>query len=281
MVNNEEVRVFLESPKSLTLIDPSDIKCNIQSVPRQQPPRKHRRKRRESLPPYIPYKSIYAQEDLSLLTERQRIMALKFQTNKDRVSSLFLEVNGIYLERNLPTARAKVPLRTATNSSKNAFAKDVLVPNEAYIKHDETFGPGEISESDSIKNANPLAPCNENSTLISTKRILVPGNAHHCEIMAEELSRNIMITLQISPYIVRLPAQVMLQCTKCKADTLDLLNMLVWLADKHDCQYKYQILSLYGKVFSLSRAQSCICVEEDVLYRLATILSEQECCFRK
>lgn len=44
---------------------------------------------------YVPVKSIYEQEDLSKLTERQRILAARFHSMEGEASSLFLAVNNI------------------------------------------------------------------------------------------------------------------------------------------------------------------------------------------
>jgi len=87
MDNEDDIRVFLESPCTHELRSEPDIKAKPAPV--------KRRVRRERLPPYIPFKSIYEERDMSKLTERQRIMASKFQSMDRQPSSLFLVVNDI------------------------------------------------------------------------------------------------------------------------------------------------------------------------------------------
>lgn len=84
----EDIRIFLESPRSLELVD---------EAPTVKTHKAQKRNRRERLPPRIPFHNIYAQTDLSKLTERQRILAMKFQANRSRASSLFLAVNDLYI----------------------------------------------------------------------------------------------------------------------------------------------------------------------------------------
>lgn len=81
----EDIRTFLESPSSLELASEIDLVKTHKS----------RNKKRGKQPSCIPFRSVYAQTDLSKLTERQRILALKFQTNKLQVNSLFLAVNEL------------------------------------------------------------------------------------------------------------------------------------------------------------------------------------------
>ncbi|KAI5170417.1 hypothetical protein PAEPH01_1415 [Pancytospora epiphaga] len=94
----DEIRVFLESPLSLDPVDPEALKTSESIIKNYNGQRQRKKKRKERLPPYVPFKSIYEQTDLSKLTERQRRMVMKFQDNKERVSNLFLEVHGIYLQ---------------------------------------------------------------------------------------------------------------------------------------------------------------------------------------
>lgn len=91
MENEDEIRTFLESPKSYELASETDIKV--------QSRKKTRRKKREKLPPYIPFKSVYEETDMMRLTERQKIMAIKFQSAKSQLSSLFLAVNDINVSK--------------------------------------------------------------------------------------------------------------------------------------------------------------------------------------
>lgn len=84
-MENDSIRVFLESPRTLEPISEIDIK----------PPRTRTLKRKEKLPPYIPFKNIFEETDLSKLTERQRILALKYQSTEFKPSSLFLAVNDV------------------------------------------------------------------------------------------------------------------------------------------------------------------------------------------
>lgn len=94
MNEDDDIRVFLESPYTHEPLSEADIK------PRPSPVTRRVKRRKEKLPPYIPFKSIYEENDLSKLTERQRILALKFQSSGRRPTSLFLAVNDI--SRELP-----------------------------------------------------------------------------------------------------------------------------------------------------------------------------------
>ncbi|KAM0680314.1 hypothetical protein GINT2_001368 [Glugoides intestinalis] len=87
MENEYEFKTYLETPKSYELASEIDIKPPIKKTVR--------RKRKERLPPYIPFKSVYEETDMMRLTERQKIMAIKFQSAKTKLSSLFLAVNDI------------------------------------------------------------------------------------------------------------------------------------------------------------------------------------------
>ncbi|ELA41266.1 uncharacterized protein VICG_01639 [Vittaforma corneae ATCC 50505] len=86
MDSDDDIRVFLESPRTHELVSEADIKTSRG---------RKSNKRKEKLPPYIPFRNIYEETDFSKLTERQKIMALKFQSASSRLSSLFLAVNDI------------------------------------------------------------------------------------------------------------------------------------------------------------------------------------------
>lgn len=89
---------FLESPNTLEPVSGTDIEKVQHSMLQRSKLfalANKRRKKIQKLPPFVPLKSIYEEQDLSKLTERQRILALKFQTVKDKASSLFLAVNNI------------------------------------------------------------------------------------------------------------------------------------------------------------------------------------------
>lgn len=89
--SEEDVRVFLESPFTHDFLSEADVKVDVK--PAHRPPK--RRKRRERLPPYVPFRSIYEEKDFSKLTERQKVLALMFQSAQAQPSSLFLAVNDI------------------------------------------------------------------------------------------------------------------------------------------------------------------------------------------
>lgn len=96
--STETIKIFLESPKtqeSASEADLMDYKNTMISLTKEAGLKSKKSKRKERLPPYIPYKSIYSETDFSKLTERQRILVLKYQTNKSNLSSLFLAVNDI------------------------------------------------------------------------------------------------------------------------------------------------------------------------------------------
>lgn len=83
----EDIRIFLDSPGSLELASEVDMvkACRSQK----------KKKKKERLPRYVPFQNVYAQTDFSKLTERQRILALKFQTSRLQANSLFLAVNNL------------------------------------------------------------------------------------------------------------------------------------------------------------------------------------------
>lgn len=87
MDSDDDIRVFLESPRTHELVSETDTKMSGR--------RRRSSRRKEKLPPYIPFRNVYEERDLSKLTERQRIMALKFQSASSHLSSLFLAVNDI------------------------------------------------------------------------------------------------------------------------------------------------------------------------------------------
>ena len=95
---NRKIKVFLESPKTQELASEANILKSRQKLKENakifNKSRKNKRKNIK-LPSFIPMKNVYEQQDLSKLTERQRILALKFQTMKDKASNLFLAVNNL------------------------------------------------------------------------------------------------------------------------------------------------------------------------------------------
>lgn len=82
-----EIKVYLESPQTLA----------VEPVTKQvKQRRKATKKRKERIPKFVaPPQNIYLTTDYSKLTERQRLMALRFQSLKDKAKSLFLAVNNI------------------------------------------------------------------------------------------------------------------------------------------------------------------------------------------
>lgn len=85
MAEEDGIRVFLSTPESMEPKPGHDIKQR----------RRQRRKKPLEIPPLVRYKSVYEQTDLTRLTERQRLMALKFRANVQNASRLFLAVNEL------------------------------------------------------------------------------------------------------------------------------------------------------------------------------------------
>lgn len=98
---DQKIKVFLESPKSLELASESSIKKakeQLKQKAKMNVKVKKDNRKSSKLPKFVPVRSIYEIQDLSKLTERQRILALKFQTMKDQASNLFLAVNNINMD---------------------------------------------------------------------------------------------------------------------------------------------------------------------------------------
>lgn len=89
---DKKIRNFIESPKTLELVSES---CTQVPTTTRKSIKKYKKKREGKLSTFVPLKSIYEETDLSKLTERQRILAIKFQTVGKNVNSLFLAVNNI------------------------------------------------------------------------------------------------------------------------------------------------------------------------------------------
>lgn len=89
---DKNIKVFLESPNTLELAN----------EPKQQTKRQPKKKQARDIP-YSPLKSIYEEQDLSKLTERQKLLAIKFQSIGKQASNLFLAVNDI--KTTIPTPR--------------------------------------------------------------------------------------------------------------------------------------------------------------------------------
>lgn len=88
MADLDNIPTFLETPPSLEIESERDYnKCKSSRT---------RSRKRRALPcEFVTYKSVYEQKDLTKLTERQRIMALKFRANAEKATRLFLAVNEL------------------------------------------------------------------------------------------------------------------------------------------------------------------------------------------
>jgi len=91
--DDDEIRAFLASPRSIEMM--CDANASINSNPPDVAVKTRRRAKNRKLPPYIPYKSIFVETDYGRLTERQKILAIKFQTMSRAATSMFLAVNEI------------------------------------------------------------------------------------------------------------------------------------------------------------------------------------------
>lgn len=106
MRRDEDIEMFLASPNTLEL-DPDAILKPTRSIPKK--------KRKQRLPPYIPFKTVYEETDMSKLTERQKIMAMKFRTAEKNLNPLFLAANDIY--RHNKTKRCPVECENEINEA--------------------------------------------------------------------------------------------------------------------------------------------------------------------
>ena len=68
----KNIKTFLESPHSLEFPSEAELKRGKS--------RFQLKKKQEKLPPFIPFKNIYQETDFSKLTERQKILAIKFKS---------------------------------------------------------------------------------------------------------------------------------------------------------------------------------------------------------
>lgn len=83
--SNDDIRVFLSSPQSLELIEKIKIKPKI----------KFKRKKRKIVSKKLLIKNILMEEDLSKLTERQKILNKKFRDNVKELDDISLINSGI------------------------------------------------------------------------------------------------------------------------------------------------------------------------------------------
>lgn len=88
----KSIRVFLESPKTLELASEASISKTRNTLKKIS---KRGKKKEKKLPAFVAIKSVYEEKDLSKLTERQRLLAIKFQSIGNKANSLFLAVHNI------------------------------------------------------------------------------------------------------------------------------------------------------------------------------------------
>ncbi|KAI4290870.1 hypothetical protein PAPHI01_0144 [Pancytospora philotis] len=246
------IAVYLESPVSLEPADPKEALRGQQSAP-AAPRCARRRKRKEALPPYIPYRSIYVEQDLSKLTERQRIMALKFQSNRDKVSKLFLEVNGI------PSVGA------AETGGAAAQFENLETPGGMHEPESASGQAGDGAEAYRPK-------------LIEDGDLIARLEKYVAEARGEEPAVEFTVKLKVQPRIIRLACANMVTCSRCRPGVLELVDMLGWLASKHRCSQRYQIECLRNKVAQAAGLQQCICEFEEALYEEARKVAMSGCC---
>lgn len=130
MCEKDEIRVFLESPCTNEFASEADIEQKHKMVPKKL------RRRKQRLPPYVPFKSIYEESDMYKLTERQRIIAQKFKSAGSRVSSLFLAVNDI----SLPQGSDNEDICISEDAERNPFDQLVSADEESNISEQCTKG---------------------------------------------------------------------------------------------------------------------------------------------
>lgn len=249
MILRDGIRTYLSSPLSFDAAYSGAQEGCAAACCRAPPQPRRRRRRREALPPYIPYSSVYERSDLTGLTERQRIMALKFQTNVSNVSNLFLEVNGIYLQ----TGRG---------------------------------APGKVAKSDDApvnKRGNKTRPGARNNRMhkylqVETKRRAGRRRADSGADGGAAGRAIEPVRLRARPLKIRLPFSARITCESCREDICDLLKFLNWACSTHSCAGADGIRRVRSSLALLVGNRSCVCDLEDDLFNLAFEATDLDCC---
>lgn len=138
-----QIRTFLESPKTYEMA----VEHNSDKILRKR----RCRKRKEMLPPYIPFKSIYEETQMEKLTERQRIMVQKFRSVGSNANSLFIAANDIQVcscgmkcvKDGIKTIKflhwMKAKMQRLENSIQVAEIENIASFFESLIKKNECF----------------------------------------------------------------------------------------------------------------------------------------------
>lgn len=282
----DEIRTFLESPFSLDPASTEPTKTKKKSV-------STKKKRKVALPPYIPFKSIYEQSDLSKLTERQRLMALKFQTNCDNANSLFLAVNCIYPKDEINKTNSKardtsniyMQSRSMRNKAikgnkrhsrmmNNKLSKSPLKSKENNVNADAQMSykvaRGDITDGNKYQADTPGPVENH----------MINGNIDGSDqLVTENTPTFSIIKLKVAPLKIKLPFKMAITCANCKEDMCDLFKFLCWCHGRHrSCRYGNECLMLRNKLAFIIGARSCVCEAEESFYVQALAWGNLTCC---
>lgn len=156
-MEKDDIRVFLQSPNSLEPASETDLN---KKQPRQAKKPRRKRQIKENLQPYYPLKSIYLETDFTKLTERQKILALKYQANFSQANPLFLAVNN--LEGQTPISKKRQNKSDSnenstfsdrnkdyeTDTKKNKSKKEkVLIKKDAKLKKEKSIANNAVAAS--------------------------------------------------------------------------------------------------------------------------------------
>lgn len=306
MIVKDGICTFLESPFSLDLFCPDAQECckKVDSASASTPRR--RKKRKEGLPPYIPYKSVYEQSDLSRLTERQRIMALKFQTNITNINKLFLEVNGIYLQAKKGGGLCK---ETCPDAGKKGGVSGGCIEEKNGVFCTGVQDHGESGRVQVNKPGNKILSSADNNRMYKFLQISQSTKKHKGVAQNEPgtlqasvfVSRRkkaglkteggsailgaisdtcqiVPIRLKIKPLNVRLPFSSTVTCERCKKGICDLLKFFNWAHSVHTCEYRGEIKQIRNRLVFLVGNSPCVCALERDFFDEAFKITDLECC---
>lgn len=251
-MEKDGIRIFLETPETLELAAPGSKNEKIKCFKRKQTS-----KRKEKLPPYIPYKSIFEEKYLSKLTERQKILALKYQTNVENASSLFIAVNDIRVEEKNNISNTKISDETVNNrkgSKKN-------------INDDKSKTEIHENPTESLRE-----PCN--------KKLIEDRPMKHGQGVSKNMANEKYLHIKLRPKTLLhwMPFKTTINCEQCKEGVIDLLNYFGWIQKQHECKLTYKAKMQKIKLLSKMMKSKCICKIEEKFFIEAFSFNQANCC---
>lgn len=265
---DDGIRVFLESPPSLE--PASDGPCKGRRAPARP-----RRRRGAALPPYVPFTSVYEQSDLTRLTERQALMALKFQANRDSASALFLAVNGI-----CPRDGAAGPA-TGENQRKGPRKTNLKMrtadahDNSVYMQSKRADGRGMLP-GPAGGHSGRAGGAIEADTWDAEFALCTGAPREDATARMSALS---LIRLRMAPLRVRLPFRPAVVCAGCREGICDLLRFLGWCSRRHRaCRHGGECRRARDRLAFAVGRRLCVCEAERAFYAQALFWGNLACC---